>query len=896
MFRAALILSRRLLVPLSLVGFALPADAAVEVGKTYGKLPLHFEVNQGQTHENVRFLARGSGYSLYLTSGEAVFVLAKPNPDKKRHWHGKRDWRSKHERLKAQEVLVLRMAVVGAHPAPLVSGLEELPGKVNYFVGSDPARWRTNVPTYAKVHYREVYPGIDLVYYGNQRQLEYDFVVAPGADQRSIVLDFQGADRLEVNADGELVLHLAGGVLRQRKPVIYQEVNGIRREVAGGYVLQGANRVGFHVAAYDRSRPLVIDPVLAYSTYLGGGDRFFEHGHGIAVDSAGNAYVTGTTGSANFPTTPGAFQPTFNGVSDAFVTKLNPTGSGLVYSTYLGGNDMSDGLEIAVDAAGNAYVTGRTNAANFPTTPGAFQPTIGGGFDAFVTKLNPMGSALIYSTYLGGGEHDKGSGIAVDTAGNAYVTGEATSETSSTNFPTTAGAFQTTGGGFDAFVTKLNPTGSALIYSTFLGGNLGINSRDVGYGIAVDSDGNAYVTGQTWSTDFPTTAGALQTSPGGGSCSASSYDPCPDAFVTKLNPTGSALVYSTYLGGSGDEYSGGGIAVDANGNAYVTGETMSNDFPTTVGAFQPIFTGGPHDDQGRPPGDVFVTKLNPAGTALVYSTYLGGSGADFGTALAVDAGGYAYVVGVTDAIRQSIDPSYCSPCINDFPTTPDSFQPIYGGGSADAFVTKVNPAGSGLVYSTYLGGSDWEVGYGIAVNVPGSAYVIGVTGSTNFPTTTGASQPTYGGGGDAFVAKIVDDTSPPPTTACRFEESAATYTGTWTSYGSARGTFSGGTIFASNDIGATATFSFTGTAVTWIGVKCSLCGIATVSIDGEAPNMVNTAGPASSNFTSEPVFSASGLAPDVSHTMVITVTGVTTSVLAAPFGSHVAVDAFDVTR
>ncbi|HEV8644748.1 MAG TPA: SBBP repeat-containing protein [Burkholderiales bacterium] len=626
MSRSTLIPSRRLLTLftflLSLAG-PHPAAADSRVSEGYGKLPLHFEANQGQTHEDVRFLARGSGYSLYLTSGEAVFVLIKASPDKKSDWHRKHDWRSEQERPKVQGV-VLRMAIVGAAPAPLVSGLDELSGKANYFIGNDPAKWRTNVSTYAKVHYREVYPGIDLVYYGNQRQLEYDFIVAPGADPGYIVLSFQGADRLEVKAEGELVLHLAGRAVRQKKPVIHQEIDGVRREIAGGYVLQGANQVGFEVAAYDRSRPLIIDPVvLSYSTYLGGSDR--EGGSGIAVDVDGNAYVTGQTSSLNFPTTAGAFQtsagadctPQFPCLN-AFVTKLNPTGSALIYSTYVGGSSTNSAGGVAVDSDGNAYVMGTTGSIDFPTTIGAFQPIHGGGYDAFVTKLNSTGSALLYSTYLGGnGYGDWGHGIAVDVDGNAYVTGE----TMSNNFPTTPGAFQTVigGGGScgspespspcnDAFVTKLNPAGSALVYSTYLGGRPG----EWGNGIAVDASGSAYVTGWTSSyTDFPTTVGAFQ-------MTGNSWD----AFVTKLHPTGSSLIYSTHLGGSDDGRAGSGggygsgkeqgygIAVDVDGNAYVTGETTSIDFPTTAGAFQPAFGGGRIDG-----GDAFVAKLNPTGSS-----------------------------------------------------------------------------------------------------------------------------------------------------------------------------------------------------------------------------------------------------------------------------------------
>jgi len=719
-----------------IVGFACPAAAAADarVNETYGKLQLQFEANRGQTHKDVRFLSRGPGYSLYLTSGEAVLMLTRPNPDEK-----KRDVRSRQERGAQTPVksVALRMSLVGAAPEPVVSGLEEQPGTANYFIGKDSAKWLTKVPTYARVHYRDVYPGIDLLYYGNQRQLEYDFVVAPGADPKKIVLGFKGADKLEIDARGELVLHSAGGDIRQHKPIIYQNIDGGRREIAGGYVRKGANRVGFQVAAYDRSQPLVIDPVLSYSTFLGGSGfngRGFSGGFGIAVDADGNAYVVGWTDSSDFPTTAGAFQTIFGGGTrvDTFVTKLNPTGSALVYSTYLGGSDSDPGRKIAVDAAGNAYVVGQTLSSNFPTTAGAFQTSFGGGYsDAFVTKLNPTGSALVYSTYLGGTGEDDCSGISVDADGNAYVAGF----TASANFPATAGAFQTTfGGGYgDAFVAKLDPTGSALIYSTYLGGT---DSDAAGNpGLAVDASGNAYVTSETVSTDFPTTPGAFQaTLPG-----------FQNAFVTKLDPTGSALVYSTYLGGSYSDWTQA-IAVDADGNAYVTGATRSRDFPTTPGAFQTTFGGGKND--------AIVTKLNATGSALVYSTYLGGSGKDYGSAIAVDTAGNAFVTGTTNS--------------SDFPTTVTAFQRSFGGGTrevfsgdigGDAIVTKLNADGSALIYSTYLGGSENDYGYGIALDAQANpnAYVTGSTASFwNFPTTAGVFQTGLAGFTDAFVAKISD--------------------------------------------------------------------------------------------------------------------------------------------
>ncbi len=708
------------------------------VQESYGKLPLYFEANRGQTDPQVKFLSRGPGHTLFLASGEAVLALRKAKAEAK----GDDLSRVTRHASPRYEQTVLRMSFVGANPKARVEGLEELPGKANYFIGNDPKKWRTTVPTFAKVQYRNLYPGIDLIYYGNQRQLEYDFVAAPGADPNLIKLAFQGAEDVKIDGQGDLILQVSDGEVRLLKPNVYQEIKGKKQTIAARYILQAQRdderltnnvernlvpvQVGFQVASYDTSRPLVIDPVLFYSTYLGAsGDDF---GGSITVDAAGNAYVIGTTNSTEFPTTSGAFQPACSGcfgyIRDAFVTKLNPTGSGLVYSTYLGGSGDDNGITIAVDTAGNAYVSGTTGSTNFPTTLGAFQPAFGGGGggDAFVTKLNPTGSGLVYSTYLGGSDHDAANSIAVDGIGNAYLAGL----TSSTNFPTTLGAFQSTfGGETDAFVTKLNPTGSGLVYSTYLG----TSGDDYGEHIAVDASGNAYVTGYTDSTNFPTTLGAFQPAFGGGP---------RDAYVTKLDPTGSALVYSTYLGGSDDD-GGFGIAVDATGNAYVSGITDSTNFPTTLGAFQPTFGGGPED--------TFVTKLNPTGSGLVYSTYLGTSGDDEGGSIAVDASGNAYVTGYTDSTN--------------FPTA-NAFQPTLNG-PYDAFVTKLNPTGSGLVYSTYLGGSDADGGFGIALDtlLNPNAYVMGLTFSTNFPTTPGAFQTTYGGGADVFIAKITEAAVPP---------------------------------------------------------------------------------------------------------------------------------------
>jgi hypothetical protein len=694
-------------------------DAATKarLNEMYGQLPLSFEANVGQTHPQIDFISRGSGYTLFLTPGEAMLALRAPSAS---------------SATEAASDTVLRMKFVGNETSPRVAGQEELPGQVNYLIGKDPRKWRTGISTYAKVAYQNLYSGVDLVYYGNQRQLEYDFVVHPGTDPDVIALKFEGVDQLKIDAQGELVLHSGGGEIRQRKPVIYQDVDGVWHEVAGSYKLRDRNTVGFQLADYDTSRPLIIDPVLVYSTFLGGAN--VDDGFDITVDASGNAYVTGSTQllvvPSTFPTTPGAFDTTHNGSQDVFVTKLNPTGSALVYSTFLGGSDLDSGSGIAIDSTGNAYVTGTTSSPDFPTTVGAFD-TIFNGRDAFVTKLNPTGSALVYSFFLGGIDDDLGSSIVADAAGNAYVTGS----TTSANFPTTPGAFDTTlnpNEVFEAFVTKLNPAGSALIYSTLLGGSQGSSPG----GIALDTSGNVYVAGSTSSSDFPTTAGAFDTTSNGSG----------DVFVTKLNTTGTAALYSTHLGG-GTSDSARGIAIDASGNAYVTGTTTSTNFPTTVGAFDTTYNGN---------FDGFVTKLNLSGSALVYSTYLGDVNFDSGADIVVDSSGNAYVTGFTSSPN--------------FPTTVDAFDTTYNGGSTDAFVTRLNPAGSVLVYSTFLGGSgDASVGVsddsglGIALDFFGSFYVTGATRSANFPTTASAFDTTHNGVEDAFVTKFTSPTGVPAT-------------------------------------------------------------------------------------------------------------------------------------
>lgn len=677
--------------------------AETRTSASYGHLPMAFEANHGQSDARVQFLARGPGYTLFLTPTEAVLSLRAPT---------------------ATPATVVRMRLEGTNPRPTLTGLDRLAGESHYFIGNDPDRWRRDVPNHARVHYAGVYPGIDVIYYGNQRQLEYDFVVAPQADPGHITLAFDGVEQLSIDPEGNLLLHTAHGNLAQRKPEIYQDIRGERRRVDGRYVLQADDRVGFEIPGYDATQPLVIDPVLSYSTYLGGFGN--DSGLAIAVDSTGSTYVTGSTRSTNFPGAGGGpIQPGLNGSDDVFVAKLNAAGSAFVYCTYLGGSASDIGRAIAVDGSGNAYVTGETDS---PTQPGpgnipfpivgAIQPVYGLIGDAFVTKLDFTGGALAYSTYLGGSGTDRGYGIALDGAGNAYVTGH----TNSLNFPVAA-PFQVQNGspgGYDAFVSKVNAAGSALVYSTYLGGNANEFSLDGG-AIAVDSLGSAYVGGSTASANFPGVASStIQPNTGGG---------LSDGFVVKFSPAGHALVYSTYLGGTGYD-AVNGLALDAGLNAYVVGYTDSPNFP--IAAPMQATRNGVGND-------AFVSKLNAAGSALAYSTYLGGSGGDIAYAVAVDADGDAHLSGWTNS--------------SNFPTV----APLQAlnSGSGEAFVSELEADGSALVFSTFWGGSTGtERGYGIALDGAGNAFVTGETNSSNFPVTSGTIQVGLGGFTDAFAVRF----------------------------------------------------------------------------------------------------------------------------------------------
>ncbi len=677
-------------------------------------LPLSFEANQGQADQQVKYLARGQGYTLFLTPGAAVLGLRSEGAGNPTEW--------------------LRLVLQGAATAPAITGEEQLPGQSHYFVGNNPAQWRTNIPTFSRIRYQQVYPGVDLIYYGRQGQLENDFELTPGTNPKMISWRLEGADGIRVNSTGDLVLTMGGSEVRLQQPRAYQLDGQQQREIPIRYRVHG-QKVGFALGQYNRRQKLVIDPVLAYSTYLGGSGG--ETAYSVAIDSLGDAYVTGVTASTNFPTTSSAYQTTYAGDGDVFVTEFNPTGTGVVFSTYLGGSGVDTPSQIYLaPSTGNIFLVGSTQSNNFPTTSTAFQPHYGGNQDAFLTEMKPDGSALIYSTYIGGTEIDFGTALALDASGNVYVTGS----TQSTDFPTLNPLQLANDGLYDAFVTEVNPTTGALVYSTYLGGSL----SDYGTGIFVDGEGNVYVSGYTYSSNFPT-QNALQSSLAGGS----------DIFITKFTPGSSALLFSTYLGGSSIDRSLA-MVVDSAGNIYLTGDTQSANFPVTASAYQATLLGT---------DNAFITKVAPGGTSLVFSTYFGGGQTDQATAMAVDPAGNIYITGFTQS--------------SNFPRL-DAFQNVLGIGGAgtctstnlinvpinslcaDAFVAKFAPSGI-PTYSSFLGGSNTDSGQGIAADSFGAAYVVGETYSPNFPATSGAYQWLYGGSNtfsNAFVTKVSPQDAP----------------------------------------------------------------------------------------------------------------------------------------
>jgi hypothetical protein len=705
--------------------------------ESYRALPMSFEMNQGQADRDVRFLARGQGYTILLQPSEALLALQPPDQDTRVPEKAGKPPRPPYS--------VLKMRIESANHSAPATGLHRLPGISNYFIGNDPSRWHTHIPTYEKVQFENVRPGVNLVYYGSQKQLEYDFILSPGVKPESLRLNFEGSDAT-LDEQGDLVFTSTGGQITFRKPVAYQGHKpepGGKHFLTASYVLEGHNRVGFVVPDYDPREPLIIDPVLNYSTYLGGNGG--DAGNAIALDTIYDAYVTGSSASTNFPTK-SPYQKSYGGDTDAFVTEVRYDGEAVIYSTYLGGNNFDVGNGIAVDSSGDVYLTGTTYSANFPiSSNNVFQPTLGGNSDAFLVKLDPSGTHLLYSSFLGGSNYDYGLGIALDQYGNAYLTGS----TQSSDFPTVNPIQSGNAGNGDAFVAEVRPQSTGLtdlVYSTYLGGG----SADSGQGIAVDLSGAAYVVGYTFSTNFPT---------------YNAYQPrnagSVDAFIAKLSPGGSTFAFSTYLGGTGDDR-GWAIALDSELNIYVTGSTLPptpctlaplsttmcnpiESFPTTPGAWQTYTV-------SQYPGyaDVFVTKFNYPGSALIYSTLLGGALTDSPAGIAVDSSFNAYVTGYTQS--------------NNFPTA-NAVQASYTGGTCgpspcpDAFITQVNPQGAALVYSTYLGGSMANWGNGIALdgNTPPNAYVVGTTTSSDFPAIALAYQGGPGnttGLGNAFVSKL----------------------------------------------------------------------------------------------------------------------------------------------
>ena len=601
------------------------------------------------------------------------------------------------------------MRLVNADPSAEMRGLDRLPTRANYFIGNDPSKWHTNIPTFARVICESVYPGVDMIYYGSQRQLEYDFVVAPGADPDSIRLRFEDAQKTEVDAEGNLIIQAEETKIRHNKPVAYQEADGVRREVSVAFNLLADGTAGFQIGDYDKSKELVIDPVLVFSTYLGG--SLDDFGRGIFVDSTGSAYVLGDSQSADFVTHGSADN------ADIFIGKFTPNGGTFSYA-FFGGmkNEFATGL--AVDGDGNTYISGSTQSDNLGGA-NSINPALSGPSDAFVFKLNPGSGTFFYSTLVGGAGDETDVSIAIDGAGNAYISGQ----TTSTDFPT-ANAIQSSfgGGDSDAFVSKIAPDGASLVYSTYLGGS-GAENLAGRSGIAVDPAGNAYVTGDTQSTDFPLNF-ALRSTKSGGQSSL-------DAYVSKIDPTGSSFVYSTYLGGDEDD-NGLGIATDSSGNAYATGRTRSSSF-----------TGSGSTRQLTGTSDAFVAKLNPTGSAFGYLTFIGGvSGDESANAIVVDASNNAYVTG-------SAGPGFA---------TVKSVQSYFSGGD-DVFVARLSSAGA-VNFSTYLGGSGDEAGLGIAVDSANSIYVTGFTDSETDLLTREAIRTENSGATDVLVAKIDPNTDP----------------------------------------------------------------------------------------------------------------------------------------
>lgn len=691
------------------------------------KLPINFVENIGQLESNVKYYFNSSNFSFYFTKEELVIVcLSKQHEDKNEEILNIQEYKAKDVLRESPKVngVAISLKFMNANKNVEIHGQVKGIGKINYYKSNDNNGSYTDINTYEKIIYKNIWNNIDLAFYNLNSQLKYDYIVHPGGNIEDIKILYSGLESLEIDETGNLIIKTPVCELIDSFPLSYQEINNEKVLITCKYKLEEISKseilCEFSLQNnYNKEYPLIIDPDLIYSSHLGGKNK--DVGYGIDIDSNGFAYITGQTYSTDFPITFGAFQTSLSGNFDAFVTKINPTGSELIYSTFIGGSGEESAFEISVDSNANAYITGETNSSNFPTTEGAFQeinPSYRTGLKTtFITKLSSKGK-IIYSTYLGGLSSGGGRGIVVDLEGNAYVTGD----TLPSNFPTTPGAYQSNvTSNVSIFISKLNPNGSNLVYSTHFGGS----AKDESHGISIDSNGNAYVTGMTYSSDFPTTIGAFQTEKTGESVGA---------YVTKINSDGSNLIYSTYLSGSHGD-SGTDIDVDSKGNAYIVGWTTSSDFPTTKGAFQESLN-GLHD--------AFITKINSIGTKLMYSTYLGGNNVDIGYGIVVDSKGNAYVTGRADS--------------KDFPTTIDAYQPSQNG-SSDLFITKISKTGKKIIYSTFIGGRVYSFGYGIAIDSNGNAFITGENQSYDYPITPNAFQTKYMGGNDAIVSKISTSSS-----------------------------------------------------------------------------------------------------------------------------------------
>ncbi|MDR3554780.1 MAG: SBBP repeat-containing protein [Syntrophobacteraceae bacterium] len=807
---------------------ASPEKNAV-ITMAYERLPLYFIANRGQVNGGVVFYETGAAHTTFFTRKEIVLGLGKREAKVDPERYGAenrqaRPWQALPERGADVRTSYLRIGMLGMNKDVQVVAREEQQGKINYFKGNNPGKWRTNIPTYGAVLYKNAYPGIDIKFYGNNRRLEYDIIVGPGADPSVVRFKYSGARDVRVSQNGDLAVDLAAGSVIQQRPVVYQQAGGKRVKRRGTFMVredrQGSHRTftcSFDLGRYDRSAPLIVDPTFVYSTYLGGSGQYGDSASSIAIDASGNAYVTGYASSTDFPVTAGAFQATLKSSEwNVFVTKIAAGGASLVYSTYLGGSGGDSANSIAIDTSGNAYVAGYTSSTDFPVTSGAFQTSLKCSYEnAFVTKIAAGGASLVYSTYLGGSGGDSANSIAVDASGNAYVAGF----TFSTDFPVTSGVFQTKlkSSSGNGFVTEVAAGGSRLVYSTYLGGS---GYGDSAKSIAAGASGIVYVTGDTSSTDFPVTSGAFQTT------FKSAGNGYGEVFVTKLAAGGTGLVYSTYLGGSGDD-SGSGIAIDASGNAYVTGNTSSTDFPVTAGAFQTGLNGREN---------AFVSEIAAGGASLVYSTYLGGSGSDCALGIAIDALGRVYVTGWTDS--------------TDFPVSAGALQTSLKSTLESGFISEISAGGASLVYSTYLGGGGGDCAYGIVINSSGKTFVAGYTDSTDFPVTSGAfqtaSKSSCGNGFVTEIALLVNGScgssnggsfiSVPAFNLCRSGAASSVTSGSGTWNWTCAGQYGGTNASCSANLKVNGACGSSGGGSFTVAPATNLCGSGTAStVSGSGP-------------------------------------------------------------